>query len=160
MPAATIGKKGSNPWGGLGLGSADGIADCEDIGMSIQRMTSMKKLLSAAIGTALLLASTGGALAQLGYSGDGLDRRVAINNYSGYVITYVFAVPSRWGVRVVNSPDFIVGAVIGPGQYYNVNFDRGDRECILDIRAIDGRGGEWVRRGFNVCAETQWSLRN
>jgi hypothetical protein len=121
---------------------------------------TMKKLLTAVIGSALLVASAVGASAQLGYSGDGQDRRVTITNYSNFVITHVFAVPSRWGSRAVNSPDFIPGAVIGPGQNYGVNFDRGDNECMLDIRAVDGRGGEWVRRGFNVCVETQWTLRN
>ena len=121
----------------------------------------MTRLLSAAIGAALLLFSIGGASAQ-GSSHDGQVRTVTVHNLSGYSIEYVYAVPTSWhrpDYDIV-SGDFIPGRHIHPNETTVVNFDRGDSSCLLDIKFLDAQRGDWIFRSFDVCRGGSLTLRN
>ena len=120
----------------------------------------MRKYLLAAIGAVFLLAPVGAALAQLGDSRDGRNRWVRINNNSNYDVMAVYAVPSRWRRSRISSRDLIPADVIGRGQYLDVNFDLGTRDCVIDIRAPGSNGRDWIKRGLNVCVESDWNLVN
>jgi hypothetical protein len=121
----------------------------------------MRKLLSAAIGTALLLFTVGGASAQ-GLSHDGQVRTVTIHNLSSYTIEYVYAVPTSWYKADLDivSGDFIPGRLIDPNQTAVVDFDRGDGSCVLDIKFLDTRRGDWIFRNYDVCRGGSLTLRN
>ena len=119
-----------------------------------------KPFLAAIIGMALWLASVGSAWAQVGNSGDGKNRWVRLNNYSNYSVVAVYAVPSYYRIARIDSSDLIPNTVIQPGRYYEVNFDLGNRECVLDIRGVGSDGSEWVFRSVNVCSMTDLNLRN
>jgi hypothetical protein len=108
----------------------------------------------------LCVALAGSVWAQLGHSGDGRNRWVRLNNYSNYSVVAVYAVPSYHRVARIDSPDLIPNTVIQPGRYYEVNFDLGNRECVLDIRAAGSDGSEWVFRSVNVCSMSDLNLRN
>jgi hypothetical protein len=120
----------------------------------------MRKHVSAAIGAALLLGLASNAWAQLGHPGDGSNRWVTVNNISRHTVMAVYAVPSyRQRVRI-DSPDLIPNDLIGSDRYLRVNFDLGNGECLLDIRARGSNGRDWIVRNFNVCVESGWNLVN
>jgi len=120
----------------------------------------MRRYLLAAIGALLLLATAGNALAQRYGSGDGQNRWVSVTNDSSFTMVAIYAVPSRLRQSFVGGPDLIPNDTIRPGSYLRVNFDLGDRECWLDLRARGSDGRDWIERNFNVCAEGTWRLVN
>jgi hypothetical protein len=120
----------------------------------------MRKSLLAAIGAALLLAFAGDASAQLGNSGDGRNRRVSVTNNSSFTMMAVYAIPSYLRRARIEGPDLIPNNTIAPGTYLDVNFDLGDGECYLDIRARGSDGRDWIIRNYNVCTQTTWNLVN
>lgn len=120
----------------------------------------MRKHVLAAIGAALLLGLAGNAWAQFGHSGDGRNRWVSVNNNSGYTVTAIYAVRSYLNRRIIDGPDWIPNDVIPSGRYLRVNFDLGDGECLLDIRAAGSNGRDWIARSVNVCTESSWNLVN
>jgi hypothetical protein len=121
---------------------------------------TMRKHVLAAISAALLMGLAGDAWAQLGHTGDGRNRWISINNNSGHTVLAIYAVPSYTNRNHIDSPDFIPNDVILPGRYLRVNFDLGNGECLLDIRASGSNGRDWVARSVNVCTESGWNLVN
>jgi hypothetical protein len=120
----------------------------------------MKKYLLAAVGAALLFASAGDVSAQYGRSRDGQNRWVNVVNKSSYTMVAVYAVPSRWQQSQIDGPDLIPNDTIAPGRYLAVNFDLGDNECLLDLRARGSDGRDWIERRFDVCRQRNWNLIN
>jgi hypothetical protein len=91
---------------------------------------------------------------------DQKNRWVNVINKSNYVMVAIYAVPSRLRRANVDGRDLIPNDTIAPGSYIQVNFDLGDGECVLDVRARGADGRDWTKRNFNVCAEENWTLVN
>lgn len=91
---------------------------------------------------------------------DQKNRRVNVVNKTSYVMVAICAVPSRLRRANVEGPHLIPNDTIAPGTYLQVNFDVGDGECMLDVRARGADGRDWTKRNFNVCAEENWTLVN
>lgn len=116
----------------------------------------MRKYLLAVLGAVVLFAGASDVSAQR----DGKNRWVNVVNKSSFVMVAVYAVPSRYRRAHVDGRDLIPNETIAPGSYLQVNFDLGDGECMLDLRARGSDGRDWTRRNFNVCSETDWTLVN
>ena len=110
------------------------------------------------IGAALLLATASAVWAQ--NSRDGQNRWVSVANNTSYTMVAIYAVPSRDRRAQIAGPDLIPNDTIPPGRYLDVNFDLGDGECVLDLRARGSDGRDWIERRFNVCAQKNWNLVN
>jgi hypothetical protein len=124
------------------------------------RMETLRKYLLAAMGAALLLAIAGDVSAQYGRSRDGQNRFVNVVNKSSYTMVAVYAVPSSWRRSQVDGPDLIPNDTIASGSYLGVDFDLGNGECVLDLRARGNDGRDWIERNFNVCTQRNWNLVN
>jgi hypothetical protein len=92
---------------------------------------------------------------------DGKNRWVTIFNDSYATVITVYAVPSHHGMSYISGQDWIPNTTIRPRESYNVNFDDGRGTCYYDLRATsEVTGRDWIRRNFNVCAESTWTLVN
>jgi hypothetical protein len=120
----------------------------------------MRKYFLAAIGAALFLASAGDVSAQQYGRRDGQNRWVSVSNNSSFTMVAIYAAPSSQRQAHIGGPDLIPNDTIGPGRYLSVNFDLGDGECLLDLRARGSDGRDWIERRFNVCTQTTWNLVN
>ncbi|HEX8654946.1 MAG TPA: hypothetical protein VF693_06975 [Allosphingosinicella sp.] len=90
-------------------------------------------------------------------SGDGLDRRVQIENRTSQAILYVRGSPtsdSSFG------PDRIPDRVVGSGQSIVVDFDSGTRHCQYDLRVTLADGSNIDRMNVNVCRVSRWTIGN
>ena len=116
----------------------------------------MRRYLLAAVAALLLLATAGDALAQR----DGQNRWINVTNNSSFTMVAIYAVPSRLRQAFIGGPDLIPNDTIAPGTYLAVNFDLGDGECWLDLRARGADGRDWIERNFNVCTQRNWNLVN
>jgi hypothetical protein len=118
----------------------------------------MRRHVLAAVGAAALLASASDVSAQ--QSNDGRNRWVNVTNNSSFTMMAVYAVPSRYRQAHIGGRDLIPNATIPSGTYLEVNFDLGDGECLLDVRARGSDGRDWIERRFDVCNNRNWNLRN
>ena len=116
----------------------------------------MRRHLLALVGAAAVLAAAGDASAQRKQE----NRWVNVVNKTSYVMVAIYAVPSRFRQAYVGGQDLIPNDTIAPGSYLPVNFDLGDGECLLDLRARGADGRDWTQRNVNVCAVSDWTLTN
>jgi hypothetical protein len=91
---------------------------------------------------------------------DQKNRWVNVVNKSSITMVAIYAVPSRLRRADVGGRDLIPNDTIAPGTYLQVNFDLGDGECLLDLRAKGNDGRTWTRRNVDVCAVEDWTLTN
>jgi hypothetical protein len=49
---------------------------------------------------------------------------------------------------------------IGSYHYRVFNMDDGSGYCLFDLRAVLSDGRVAIRRNFNVCAESSWTITN
>jgi len=117
----------------------------------------MRRYVLAAAAATALLACTGDVSAQ---SRDGKNRWVNVTNKSSFTMMAIYAAPSRFRQAHIGGPDLIPNATIPSGTYLEVNFDLGDGECLLDLRARGSDGRDWIERRFDVCAQGNWNLVN
>ena len=116
----------------------------------------MRKHLLAVLGLAVLLTTSGKVSAQR----DQMNRWVNVINNTSYVMVAIYAVPSRHRLANVDGRDLIPNDTIASGRYLQVNFDLGDGECVLDLRARGNDGRDWTQRNVDVCSIQDWTLRN
>lgn len=88
-------------------------------------------------------------------SGDGLDRRVQIENRSSQAILYVRGSPTT---DPSFGPDRIPDRVVGSGQSTVVDFDNGTRQCQYDLRVTLADGSNIDRMNVNVCRVSRWTI--
>jgi hypothetical protein len=117
----------------------------------------MRRYVLAAVGATVLLACAGDVSAQ---GRDDKNRWVNVTNKSSFTMMAVYAVPSRLRRAHIGGPDLIPGKTIAAGTYLEVNFDLGDGECLLDLRARGSDGRDWIERKFDVCVQSNWNLVN
>ena len=101
------------------------------------------------------VATLAGASPSFAQSGDGLDRRVQIDNRSGQTILYVRGSPvaaSSFGA------DRIPDRTLGHGQSTIVDFDNGSGDCMYDLRVTLTNGQHVDRMNVNVCRVSQWTI--
>lgn len=86
---------------------------------------------------------------------DNNDRHVVVRNDTQTTLFRLYGSNvnrSSWEEDVLGSD------VLAAGQSINVNWDDGSCECMFDFKAEFSDGTETVRRGFNVCTESQWRI--
>jgi|CXWL01.1.fsa_nt_gi hypothetical protein len=86
---------------------------------------------------------------------DGRDRHVVVRNDTSTTLFRLFGSNvnrSSWEEDVLGSD------VLAAGQSINVNWDDGSCECMFDFKAEFSDSTETIRRGFNVCTESQWRI--
>jgi len=88
-------------------------------------------------------------------SGDGLDRRVQIENHTSQAILYVRGSPTS---DPSFGPDRIPDRVVGSGQSTIVDFDNGTRQCQYDLRVTLADGSNIDRMNVNVCRVSRWTI--
>lgn len=108
----------------------------------------MKKFFVASV---LCLLSFGGA-----NSNAAENRRVKIVNRASAPIRYFYASNvdrGNWEEDILGP-----GRVLFTDHYIWVNIDDGSGHCRYDLRAVLADGRQAVRRNFNVCAESSWTV--
>ena len=50
--------------------------------------------------------------------------------------------------------------VLPTGEYRDANIDDGTGHCLFDLKAVLGDGRTAVRRNFNVCTGSSWTVTN
>ena len=97
----------------------------------------------------------GGAGSGNNQCSDGRDRHVVVRNDTQTTLFRLYGSNvnrSSWEEDVLGSD------VLAAGQSINVNWDDGSCECMFDFKAEFSDSTETVRRGFNVCTESQWRI--
>ncbi|MEQ1726418.1 MAG: hypothetical protein ABL882_10890 [Sphingopyxis sp.] len=86
---------------------------------------------------------------------DGRDRHVVVRNDTRTTLFRLYGSNvnrSSWEEDVLGSD------VLAAGQSVNVNWDDGSCECMFDFKAEFSDSTETIRRGFNVCTESEWRI--
>lgn len=96
---------------------------------------------AAAAAAALMLAAPAGVLAQA-------RQAFTLHNKTGYTISEVYVSPSAtadW------EEDVLGWDVLTHGQRVEIDFERGEKACVWDLKVVydDGEEAEWD--GFNLC---------
>jgi hypothetical protein len=83
------------------------------------------------------------------------DRRVKVINNASSAIYHFYAsnVDSEsW------EEDILGNRTIPPGKSVIINIDDGTGHCYYDLKAVLRDGREAVRRKFNVCTQSSWTV--
>ena len=93
-------------------------------------------------------AAGGEAGATQGGETAGAQQNFTINNNTGHTVMTLNVSPSnedQWG------PDILGSEVLANGQSAQVSFERGEEQCLWDIRATYDDGDTTDVRGVNLC---------
>lgn len=107
------------------------------------------------ISAAIVLAATTWAGSASAACGDGQDRNVTVVNGTHTTVREIY------GSRVTTSDweEDVLGAnVLAAGHSQRVNWDDNSCECLYDLKAVLVDGTEVIRRRFNVCTESTWTI--
>lgn len=83
------------------------------------------------------------------------DRRVRIINHATSSIYHFYASnidSESW------EEDILGDKVIPPGGSALVNIDDGTDHCLYDLKAVLRNGRYAVKRRFNVCTQSSWTV--
>jgi hypothetical protein len=86
----------------------------------------------------------------------GENRRVRIINRSSTAMHYFYASNvdrTTWERDILGSR-----TVVMPNHYVDVNIDDGSGHCRYDLRVVMSDQREAVRRDFNVCTQSSWTI--
>lgn len=86
---------------------------------------------------------------------DGRNRHVVVINNTRTVLRELY------GSRVTTNSweeDVLGSRVLAPGQRIDVNFDDGTCACNFDFKAVFADGEEVIRRNYNVCTGSSWTI--
>lgn len=83
------------------------------------------------------------------------DRRVNIINETSVTMREFYA--SNIGTN--NWEEDILGdSVLRPGRSVRINIDDGSGYCVFDLKAVFVDGDVVIKRRFNVCRESSWTV--
>ncbi|MEQ1688125.1 MAG: hypothetical protein ABL874_06105 [Sphingopyxis sp.] len=148
-PAARVVAEGAAPAAGTPAAATPAAASTDTAGGK-----------SAAASTTTRVASNntdtkGGGTGGSNQCTDGRDRHVVVRNDTSTTLFRLYGSNvnrSSWEEDVLGSD------VLAAGQSVNVNWDDGSCECMFDFKAEFSDNTETIRRGFNVCTESQWRI--
>lgn len=86
---------------------------------------------------------------------DGQNRRVVVVNSTQTTMRELYG--SNIG-RNSWEEDVLGNRVLPPGRNITVNFDDGTCMCNFDFKAVFADGEEVIRRNYNVCTGTTWTI--
>ena len=89
---------------------------------------------------------------------DGKDRHVRILNDGATPIRELHA--SNINVLPWEDVDLLGDHLLAPGQAVTVDLEDGTCYCTYDWRAVLADRTLIVRRGFDVCADREWRIRD
>lgn len=107
------------------------------------------------IGAAIIVAAASWAGSASAACSDGRDRNVTIVNGTSTTVRELY------GSNVARSSweEDVLGAnVLASGQQVRVNWDDNSCQCLFDFKAVLVNGTEIIRRRFNVCTESTWTV--
>lgn len=107
------------------------------------------------LGVAMIMAASTWAGTASAACNDGRDRNVTVVNGTRTTVRELYG--SR--VTTTSWEEDVLGADVLPaGQQRRVNWDDNSCECLYDLKAVLVNGAEIIRRRFNVCTESTWTI--
>ncbi|MEQ1509303.1 MAG: hypothetical protein ABL909_02745 [Sphingopyxis sp.] len=107
------------------------------------------------IGAAIIMAAASWAGSASAACNDGRDRNVTVVNGTSTTVRELYGSNVSRGTW----EEDVLGANVLPSrQQIRINWDDNSCQCLFDFKAVLVDGTEIIRRRFNVCTETTWTI--